>query len=144
MHLWAHDPWSAHDGSTSSEKCTPEHENRLSFWKGYVQRIHIRIEYHIVHTKAFLIMMNISGCVQRTSQYIPAQTSTIQYSPLQPSAVPYSPIQPRTSQLQPKTSQHRQSSSLSHPQPNLLCLVEFCMVKIRLHLFKDLLLSTHI
>ena len=23
MHLWAHDPWSAHDGSTSNEKCTP-------------------------------------------------------------------------------------------------------------------------
>ena len=24
-HLWAHDPWSAQDGSTSSEKCTPAH-----------------------------------------------------------------------------------------------------------------------
>ena len=22
-HLWAHDPWSAHTGSTSNEKCTP-------------------------------------------------------------------------------------------------------------------------
>ena len=97
----------------------------------FVQRIHIRIEFilSVPHTKAFLTMINISGCVQSTSQYIPAQTSTAhysqdqssrvpyspiqtstaQYSLLQPSAVQYSPVQSntaRTSQLQTNTSQH--------------------------------------
>ena len=27
MHLWAHDPRSAQDGSTSSKKCTPDNDN---------------------------------------------------------------------------------------------------------------------
>ena len=77
----------------------------------FVQRIHIRIEFilSVPHTKAFLTMINISGCVQSTSQYIPAQTSTAHYSQVQSSRVPYSPIQTSTAQyslLQPSAVQY--------------------------------------
>ena len=84
----------------------------------FVQRLHIRIEFilSVPHTKAFLTMINISGCVQSTSQYIPAQTSTAHYSQVQSSRVPYSPIQTSTAQyslLQPSTANYSPVQSIT-------------------------------
>ena len=95
-------------------------------------------------------MINISGCVQSTSQHTPAQTSTAQYSPLQPSTVHYNPVQSNTAQNIPVAALNISAQAVilvvtpATKSPfqkihSLLRFVEFGMVQIKLHsMFKDI------
>ena len=91
-------------------------------------------------------MTNISGCVHCTT-YIPVQTSTDQYSPLQPSAVQYSPVQSNTAPNIPVAAQNIKVQAVilvvTPAIESVLRLVEFGMVQIKLHLFKDIYCHQH-